>query len=136
MQIFEKCPNTSKKSYANFQCLHNNCVKFGKCQPRGVDNTYNVVDTVNIFKKLENWLSSTTCTFSNNHPNTSKKSHAHLQCVHDKCSKFGQCQPRSLRRVNYTILVSCKSTPIQPPARQFYHCLSQMQYVQPGQKLI
>jgi hypothetical protein len=37
---FEKCPNTSKKSHAHLQCVHNNCAKFGECHPKsmlGVD---------------------------------------------------------------------------------------------------
>jgi hypothetical protein len=34
--FFEKCPNTSKKSHAHLQCVHNNCSRFLKCQLKGV----------------------------------------------------------------------------------------------------
>jgi hypothetical protein len=35
-------------------------------------------------------------------PNTSKKSHAHLQCVHNNCAKFDECQFKSVGGVDYT----------------------------------
>jgi hypothetical protein len=36
MEIFEKCPNTSKKSHAHLQCVHNNYARFEECQLKGV----------------------------------------------------------------------------------------------------
>jgi hypothetical protein len=47
-------------------------------------------------------LSSTTCTFLEQCPNTSTKSHAHLQCVHNTSAKFEECQPKGVRGVDYT----------------------------------
>jgi hypothetical protein len=35
-KFFEKCPNTSKKSHAHLQCVHNNCSRFEECQLKGV----------------------------------------------------------------------------------------------------
>jgi hypothetical protein len=32
-------------------------------------------------------------------PNTSKKSHAHLRCVHNNCTRFEECQPKGVREV-------------------------------------
>jgi hypothetical protein len=36
MEIFRKCPNTSKKSHAHLQCVYNNCARFEECQLKGV----------------------------------------------------------------------------------------------------
>jgi hypothetical protein len=36
MNIFETCPNTSKKSHAHLQCVRNICVRLEECQPKGV----------------------------------------------------------------------------------------------------
>jgi hypothetical protein len=55
---------------------------------------------------LEKWLCSTTCEFFEKCPNTSKKSQAHLQCVHNKCAKFGECQSRGVRGVDSTKSIS------------------------------
>jgi hypothetical protein len=35
-KFLEKCPNTSKKSHAHFQFVHNNCAMFEECQSKGV----------------------------------------------------------------------------------------------------
>ena len=32
-------------------------------------------------------------------PNTSKKLHAHLQCVHNTCARFDECQLKRLHKV-------------------------------------
>jgi hypothetical protein len=34
--------------------------------------------------------------------NTFKKSHAHLQCVYNKCARFEECQPKGVGGVHYT----------------------------------
>ena len=34
--------------------------------------------------------------------NTFKKSHAHLQCVHNNCARFEECQPKAVGGVDYT----------------------------------
>jgi hypothetical protein len=31
-----------------------------------------------------------------------KKSHAHLQCVHNNCARFEECQPKGVKGVDYT----------------------------------
>jgi hypothetical protein len=31
-----------------------------------------------------------------------KKTQAHLQRVHNNCAKFGECQPKAVRGVDYT----------------------------------
>jgi hypothetical protein len=49
----------------------------------------------------QKWLSSTTCKFFEKCPNTSKKSHAHLQCVHDNCASFEECQLKGVGGVDY-----------------------------------
>jgi hypothetical protein len=36
MEIFRKCPNTSKKSHAHLQRVHNSCARFEECQLKGV----------------------------------------------------------------------------------------------------
>jgi hypothetical protein len=49
----------------------------------------------------EKELSSATCKFFEKCPNTSKISHAHLQYVHNKSAKFGECQTEGVRGVDY-----------------------------------
>jgi putative component of membrane protein insertase Oxa1/YidC/SpoIIIJ protein YidD len=65
----------------------------------GVDYTKYVPAIQNI---LEKWLSSTTCKFLEKCPNTFKKSHAHLQCVHVNCARFEECQPKGVGGFDYT----------------------------------
>jgi hypothetical protein len=48
---------------------------------------------------MEKWLSSTACKFFEKCPNTSKKSHAHLQVQY---ARFEECQFKSARGVDYT----------------------------------
>ena len=45
---------------------------------------------------------TTTWKFFEKSPNTSKKSHAHLQCVHNKCARFDECQLKGVGGVDYT----------------------------------
>jgi hypothetical protein len=35
-KFFKKCPNTSKKSLADLQCVHNNSARLEECQLKGV----------------------------------------------------------------------------------------------------
>jgi hypothetical protein len=51
---------------------------------------------------LEKGLSSTTWKFFEKCPNTSKKSHAHLQYVHNNCARFEECQLKGVGGVDYT----------------------------------
>jgi hypothetical protein len=46
--------------------------------------------------------SSTTYKFFEKCPNTFKKSHAHLQCVHNNCARFEECQLKGVGGVDYT----------------------------------
>jgi hypothetical protein len=48
---------------------------------------------------LEKWLSSTTCIFFKKCLKTSKKSHAHLQCVHNNCARLEECQPKGVKEL-------------------------------------
>jgi hypothetical protein len=50
----------------------------------------------------KNDLNSTKCKFFEKYPNTSKKSHAHLQCVHKNCARFEECQLKGVGGVDYT----------------------------------
>jgi hypothetical protein len=52
---------------------------------------------------LKKRLSSTTWKFFENCPNTSKKSHAHLQCVHNNCARLEECQLKGVGGVDYTL---------------------------------
>jgi hypothetical protein len=45
---------------------------------------------------------STSCKFFEKSPNTSKKSHAHLQGVHKNYARFEDCQPKGVRGVDIT----------------------------------
>jgi hypothetical protein len=51
---------------------------------------------------LEKLLSSTTCEIFGKCPNTSKKSHAHLQCVHNNSARLEECQLKGVGGVDYT----------------------------------
>jgi hypothetical protein len=52
---------------------------------------------------LEKQLSSTARKFFEKCPNTSKESHAYLQCVHNNCARFEECQPKGMGGINYTM---------------------------------
>jgi hypothetical protein len=63
----------------------------------GVDYTKYVPSIQNMLEKL---LSSTTCKFFKKCPNTSKKLHAHLSCVHNNCARLEECQPKGVGEVD------------------------------------
>jgi hypothetical protein len=48
-------------------------------------------------------------------PYTSKKSNAHLQCVHNNCAKFEECQPKGVNGVDYTKLVPSIQNMLEKP---------------------
>jgi hypothetical protein len=73
---------------------------------------------------LEKWLSSTICKFFEKCPNTSKKSHAHFQCVHNNCVRFEECQLKGVGGVG-------AHPPTHPP--DIHHSVSPMHFVQPSQ---
>jgi hypothetical protein len=50
----------------------------------------------------KSWIGSTKCKFSEKCMNTSQRLHAHCQCVHNKYTKFEECQPKGVRAVDYT----------------------------------
>ena len=68
--------------------------KFKECQLKGLHKI-----GVVYFKHAG---SSTTWIFFEKCPSTFKKSHAHLQCVHNNCARFEECQPNRVGGVDYT----------------------------------
>jgi hypothetical protein len=52
---------------------------------------------------LEKRASSTTCKFLKKCSNTTKMLYAHLECVHNNCARFGECQPKGVRGADYTM---------------------------------
>jgi hypothetical protein len=101
-KFFQKCPNTSKASHSHIQCVHNKCARFEECQLKGVGGVDYTKWVPSIQNMLKKWLSSTTCKFFEKCPNTSKASHAHLQCVHNNCARFEECPLKGVGGVNYT----------------------------------
>jgi hypothetical protein len=65
--------------------------KVGESQPSRLFKTFRKNDKVQLHFN-----------FSKKCPHTFKKSHAHFQCVHNKCAEFGECQPKGVREVDYT----------------------------------
>jgi hypothetical protein len=66
---------------------------------RGVDNTKLVPSIQNMLEKL---LSSTAYKFFEKYLITSKKSHAHLQYVHNNYARFEERQLKGVGGVDYT----------------------------------
>jgi hypothetical protein len=56
-------------------------------------------------------LKARSCKTTQKCTRTSKKSHAHCQCVHKNCAKLKECQPKGLR-VDYTKYVYYMKTPV------------------------
>jgi hypothetical protein len=83
----------------------------GEFQPRGVRG---VDYTKSIQNKLYKFLRSTTGNFFAKCLHTSTKSHVHHQCVHNNSAKFGECQPKGVRGVDYTKYVPYMKTPTRP----------------------
>jgi hypothetical protein len=54
---------------------------------------------------LSKWAAEA-CKFFEKCSNTSKKSHVHLQCVHNNYSRFEECQLKGVGGVDYTNYVS------------------------------
>jgi hypothetical protein len=52
--------------------------------------------------RLAKLPSSTICKYFEKCPDTSNKSHAHLQCVHNNCARLEECQPKGVKGVDYT----------------------------------
>jgi hypothetical protein len=59
-------------------------------------------------------------------PNTFKKSHAHLQCVHNNCAKFGKVCEELITHSRYPIW----RHPATHPS-SIHHSICQMNFVQP-----
>jgi hypothetical protein len=69
-----------------------------------------------LFKTFwKKWPSSTTCKFFEKYPNTSIKSHAHLQCVLNNYARFEECQLKGLHKVGTLLKTPAQHSPFYKP---------------------
>ena len=61
-------------------------------QPTCPSGIHHSISRMHFVQPSQKWLSSTTWKFFEKCPNTPKKSHAHLQCVHNNCARLEECQ--------------------------------------------